>query len=141
MFFIIWFLFSLVRAEDCNEKDREQFFNEADFGYIDNQIDSLTTICKARSASEGFLKCSEYLQFCQAKDLWIDFRDLAQRKQEVLRYKNDVLKRGQMAAKCQFDQIKLKREMINFGVLQTWAAEMQNFQAFQDDQVPVCDVT
>lgn len=90
---------------------------------------------------QGALQCSEQLQYCQAKNLWIDFRDLKQRQNELLRYNTDVLKRGQIGAKCSdFDVFKLKKEMIHMGPLQSWSAELQNFAPFAKDETMPCDV-
>ena len=89
---------------------------------------------------DGFLKCSEQLQFCQAKNLWVDFRDLISRKHELLRYNTDVLKRGQIRARCEFNSPRLKSEMIHLGPLQSWGAELQNFEALDKNEIVPCDV-
>merc|ERR1712212_407964 len=67
-----------------NSEDVSKFFQEADFGYVQKRIKSLQTLCKPRSGSRapGFLQCSEQLQYCQGKNIWIDFRDLVERKGE-----------------------------------------------------------
>ena len=86
------------------------------------------------------MTCSEQLQFCQAKDLWVDFRDLILRKHELIRYNTDVLKRGQIRARCEFHPPRLKREMIHLGPLQSWGAELQNFEALDKNELVPCDV-
>ena len=128
------------RIQCSSTQDAETFYQEADFGYVRKRLDTMQTFCKPRSGSDGFLKCSEQLQHCSAKDVWIDFRDIPQRK-GLLRYSSDVLKRGQIRARCEFDAKSLKKEMIHMGVLQSWANEMQNFVPFDTtkDEM-ICDV-
>ena len=129
------------RIQCSSTEDAETFYQEADFGYVRKRLDTMQTFCKPRSGLDGFLKCSEQLQHCSAKDLWIDFRDIPQRK-GLLRYSSDVLKRGQIRARCEFDAKSLKKEMIHMGVLQSWANEMQNFVPFDDtkNDEMICDV-
>ena len=120
-------------------EDVETFYQEADFGYVRKRLDTMQTFCKPRSGRDGFLKCSEQLQHCSAQDLWIDFRDIPDRK-GLIRYSPDVLKRGQIRARCDFDAKSLKKEMIHMGVLQSWANELENFVAFDKNEVFPCDV-
>ena len=86
------------------------------------------------------MRCSEQLQFCQGKDVWIDFRDLEQRKKELIRYNTDVLKRGQIKARCEYDDRLLKKNLIHLGPLQSWGAELQNFQSLDKNEIAPCDV-
>merc|ERR1719412_2361204 len=46
-------------------EDIHTFFKEADFGYVAKRINSMEDICVPRGRRDGFLKCSEQLQFCQ----------------------------------------------------------------------------
>ena len=89
---------------------------------------------------QGFLQCSEQLQYCQGKNLWIDFRDLVERKSEYLRYKTDILKPGQIGAKCDYESSKLKSEILRMAPLQSWSAELQNFKSFEKSEIMPCDV-
>ena len=125
----------------CSEKeDIPIFFKEADFGYVQKNLDSLSTICKARSNREGNLECSNQLQFCRGRNIWVDFTDLFHRRNENLRYSSEILKHGQIKAKCEYDSIALKSEMIHMGVLQSWGAEMRNFHPFEKNEVIPCDL-
>ena len=72
--------------------------------------------------------------------IWIDFRDVLERRHENLRYKTDILKPGQIGAKCDFESSKLKHEMVHVGPLQSWSAELQNFKSFESNEVIPCDV-
>ena len=125
-----------------NSEDVSKFFQEADFGYVQKRLHSLQTMCKSRSGSRapGFLQCSDQLQHCQAQNIWIDFRDVLERRHENLRYKTDILKPGQIGAKCDFESSKLKHEMVHVGPLQSWSAELQNFKSFESNEVIPCDV-
>ena len=125
-----------------NSEDVSKFFQEADFGYVDKRIKSMQTMCKPRPGSRnpGFLQCSEQLQHCEGKNIMIDFSDLLDRKNEYLRYKTDILKPGQIGAKCDYDSSKLKSEMHHVGPLQSWSAELKNFKSFESSEVMPCDL-
>lgn len=88
------------------------------------------------------MECSQYLQYCQGTNLYLDFRDLLHRK-EPFRYKMDVLKKGQIGGKCKLDSKKLESEAIHLSPLQSWGPEMQNFQELSmpvTKQSKMCDV-
>lgn len=102
------------------------FYNQADFGYIQNQINELALICEPRYITDSSLECSKYLRFCRGRNLLFDFRDLAQRK-ELIRYHMDVLKPHQLLGHCQFNRTRLKVELDHMGALQSWAPELRNF--------------
>ena len=89
---------------------------------------------------KGFLQCSKNLQYCQGKNLWIDFRDLFERKSEILKYKTDVLKPGQIRGNCDYESSKLKSEILRMAPLQSWSAELKNFKSFEKSEVIPCDV-
>lgn len=73
---------------------RDVFFDEADFGYVKQRLDSMTVICEPQSPKESSLVCSRHLQFCTGRELLIDFTDLPRRRSELLRYSMTVLKDG-----------------------------------------------
>jgi len=73
---------------------KEIFFDEADFGYVKQRLDSMTVVCEPRNAKESSLVCSKHLQFCTGREILIDFTDLPQRRSELLRYSMTVLKDG-----------------------------------------------
>lgn len=102
------------------------FYNQADFGYIQNQINELALICEPRYITDSSLECSKYLRFCRGRNLLFDFRDLAQRK-ELIRYHMDVLKPHQLLGHCQLNRTRLKVELDHMGALQSWAPELRNF--------------
>ncbi len=121
-------------------EDVEVFYKEADFGYVAKRIATLETMCEPEvddEADSSLLRCSEQLQYCQGKRLWLDFRQLPERK-GVLRYATDVLKRGQIGGRCKFHDKRLKKQMIHMGPLQSWSSEMINFVSLDKLE---CDVT
>nr|SVE91644.1 EOG090X02IK [Daphnia sinensis] len=120
----------------------QTFFNQADFGFVKQQILSKTTMCEPKADGESLLECSSYLQFCRGKNLYLDFRDLPARK-ESFRYKMDVLKKGQIGGKCKLDKFRLQSEATHQSPLQSWAPEIQHFEELSDmvnEESQICDV-
>ncbi|CAD7000453.1 unnamed protein product [Ceratitis capitata] len=132
---------------DCNENERFQtptcpgehsgwvknkaeqiktFYYQADFGYIQNQINELALICEPRYITDSSLECSKYLRFCRGRNLLFDFRELGQRK-DLIRYHMDVLKPQQLLGHCQLNRTRLNEELDHMGALQSWAPELRNF--------------
>nr|CAG4636842.1 EOG090X02IK [Ceriodaphnia reticulata]SVE72818.1 EOG090X02IK [Ceriodaphnia reticulata] len=120
----------------------QTFFNQADFGFVKQQIQTKTVMCEPSASGESLLECSQYLQFCRGANLYMDFRDLPARK-EAFRYKMDVLKKGQIGGKCKLNATQLQTEAVHLSPLQSWAPEMQHFQELKkpiDKQSKICDV-
>nr|CAG4639012.1 EOG090X02IK [Daphnia magna]SVE82963.1 EOG090X02IK [Daphnia magna] len=120
----------------------QTFINQADFGFVKQQILSKTTMCEPTADGESLLECSSYLQFCRGKNLYLDFRDLPARK-ESFRYKMDVLKKGQIGGKCKLDKSRLHSEATHQSPLQSWAPEIQHFEELSDmvnEESQICDV-
>ncbi|XP_059352705.1 EGF domain-specific O-linked N-acetylglucosamine transferase-like [Daphnia carinata] len=120
----------------------QTFINQADFGFVKQQILSKTTMCEPTADGESLLECSNYLQFCRGKYLYLDFRDLPARK-ESFRYKMDVLKKGQIGGKCKLDKFHLHSEATHQSPLQSWAPEIQHFEELSDmvnEESQICDV-
>ncbi|XP_055390026.1 EGF domain-specific O-linked N-acetylglucosamine transferase [Condylostylus longicornis] len=106
----------------------EIFYQQADFGYVKEQINELTTICSARNESDSFLECSKYLRFCKGKNIYIDLSDIS-RNGKPFRYKTDVLKYGQIGGHCNLEKQKLDKEIDQLGALQSWAPELRFFKS------------
>ncbi|XP_067626154.1 EGF domain-specific O-linked N-acetylglucosamine transferase [Eurosta solidaginis] len=113
----------------------QTFYNQADFGYIQQQVSELTLLCEPSYITDSSLECSKYLRFCRGRNLLIDFRDLAQRK-ELIRYHMDVLKPGQILGHCGLNRTRLEAELDHMGALQSWAPELRNFDELQ---IPLAD--
>lgn len=102
------------------------FYNQADFGYIQHQIDELLLMCEANFITDSSLECTKYLRFCRGRYLMLDFRDLAKRNERI-RYHMDVLGPGQMKGYCNLNETKLRNELDHMGALQSWSPELRNF--------------
>lgn len=139
---------SSAAAAASSLDDQVRFFDEADFGYIRQRLRSLETICEKsgdHSSSSSSLVCSKNLQFCAGSGIVVDFRDLASRKGEMLRYSMDVLKPGQISGlNCKLNRDRLEANMEHMSPLQSWAPELRNFEAKRKthtgDHSDLCDV-
>ena len=89
-------------------KSRQNFFNEADFGYVKQRRENLLNICseQEKDSVKSSIRCTNQLQFCVGKNIRIDFRGIANSRSDgSLRYNMNVLKPGQITAKCQIDKV------------------------------------
>lgn len=75
------------------EVQTDLFYAQADFGYIAEQLREMRIICEPLFPHDSMLECSNYLRFCRARNIMIDFRDLIKIK-DPFRYKTDLLKPG-----------------------------------------------
>lgn len=73
----------------------DTFYTQADFGYIGEQLREMRIMCEPLFPHDSMLECSNYLRFCRARNLMIDFTDLI-KMNDPFRYKTDVLKPGQI---------------------------------------------
>lgn len=119
----------------------DAFYYQADFGYIQQQIDALKLICVPTYITDSSLECSKYSRFCRGRNLLFDFRDLLHRT-ELIRYHMDVLKPGQLGGHCQLNSSLLTAEFDHMGALQSWAPELRNFQELPMPPINngLCDV-
>jgi len=122
------------------------FYNQADFGYIHQVIESLQYICKPEKPDDSSLECSEHLTFCRGRNIMIDFTELLNRTTPVM-YDVDVLKEGQIGGKCKFNKDNLKNNMQFMGPLQSWGPEIQHFTQLSQPVIEnkgnpsICDMT
>nr|CAG4651656.1 EOG090X02IK [Triops cancriformis] len=121
-------------------QQKETFYKQADFGYVQGQRKSKTLLCSPNSESDGMLECTQNLQFCRGRNIWIDFRDITPNS-DPARYRMDVLKPGQIGAACQLDLKTLTSMLGHLSPLQSWAPEMRYFTNFSSDplQHQECD--
>ncbi|XP_052852382.1 EGF domain-specific O-linked N-acetylglucosamine transferase [Drosophila gunungcola] len=104
------------------------FYNQADFGYIQEQLSQLAPQCVPTYLGDSSLECTHYLRFCRGRNLLFDFRDLTQREERI-RYHMDVLKPGQLLGHCELNRTRLAGEMDHIGsALQSWGPELRNFE-------------
>lgn len=120
-----------------NNKAKEQFWKYNDFGYVQKVINELKIICDGRNVSNSYLKCSSNLRFCDAKNIYIDFKKLGEESVRN-RYREDLFDFGMIGASCNLDESLLKLQNGHKSPLQSWYAELQNFTQLNEVN---CDVT
>ncbi|XP_062141503.1 EGF domain-specific O-linked N-acetylglucosamine transferase [Drosophila sulfurigaster albostrigata] len=109
------------------EAQVQTFYYQADFGYIQQQLDELTPQCMPKYLTDSSLECTRYLRFCRGRNLLIDLRDVPKRKERI-RYHMDVLRPGQLLGHCELNRTRLNAEMDHIGsALQSWGPELRNF--------------
>uniref|UniRef100_A0A6B2E8E9 EGF domain-specific O-linked N-acetylglucosamine transferase n=1 Tax=Phlebotomus kandelakii TaxID=1109342 RepID=A0A6B2E8E9_9DIPT len=123
------------------ETQRNTFFNQADFGFVRQQIREQTIICEPLFPGDSSLECSKYLRFCSGRNILVNFTDLLQRKEPV-RYHMDVLKEGEIAGHCRLLGERLRSELGHLSSLQSWAPELRFFTELPQPPIEsgLCDV-
>ncbi|XP_076048525.1 EGF-domain O-GlcNAc transferase isoform X2 [Oratosquilla oratoria] len=123
------------------EEQVETFYNQGDFGYIQEHIDQMAAYCEPQKKGDSSLQCSDSLRFCHGINIYIDFRDLSERK-EPIRYSMDVLKDGQIGGRCKLNKELLLKNCDQISPLQSWGPELRNFQELTESvkKGPMCDV-
>lgn len=71
----------------------KQFYSQADFGYVRQQISEMSVLCAPRYQDDSALECSKYLRSCRARNILIDFTNISIKPE---RYKTDVLQPGEI---------------------------------------------
>lgn len=117
------------------------FYTQADFGYVKEQLQEIKILCEPLFQHDSSLECSDHLRFCRGRNIMINFTSLTSRD-EPLRYKMDVLQRGDIGGYCKFHEAKLAEQADHVSPLQSWGPEMRYFK--QLDRRPIvendCDV-
>ncbi|XP_071745170.1 LOW QUALITY PROTEIN: EGF domain-specific O-linked N-acetylglucosamine transferase [Lepeophtheirus salmonis] len=112
-----------------NCENPKDFFKQADFGYVDGFRKSIKRIC---SSGHSRLECSDKLTFCRGKNIFIDFKTIPQKRNQVLRYDINVLKPGEIGGQCKLDSSLLKSQLQLMSSLQSWAPELRNFVSVKE---------
>lgn len=124
------------------ESQVETFYQQADFGYIHEQIHEMKLMCEPKLIIDSSLECTDYLRFCRGRYLLLDFRELAERNERI-RYQMDVLSEGHIKGHCQLNETRFKSQMDHMGALQSWSPELRNFVAADEpisDNNKECDM-
>ncbi|XP_066948238.1 EGF domain-specific O-linked N-acetylglucosamine transferase [Macrobrachium rosenbergii] len=108
------------------EEQLETFYEQGDFGYVQEQRSELKIYCHSDKKGGSWLECTDHLRFCRGKNIYIDFRHLMSQR-EVLRYSMDVLRHGQIGGHCKLDKKLLDRNADQISPLQSWGPEMRHF--------------
>jgi protein O-GlcNAc transferase len=121
------------------------FYDSADFGSVRQRIQELKHFCRPKLRDKSIdnllissLECTQYLRYCSAKNILIDF-ELLSTIDEPMRYREDVIGTQHIGGwNCVLNKKALKSEGQHKSPLQSWFAEIENFQVFSDDKT--CDL-
>ncbi|RWS31744.1 EGF domain-specific O-linked N-acetylglucosamine transferase-like protein [Leptotrombidium deliense] len=118
-------------------EQRRVFFNQADFGYIRERRKELRSFCTPRSKDASSLHCTQYLRFCKATNMLIDFNRL--KINESMRYKEDVVEKGAFCGRnCDLNEHLLQSQSAHKSALQSWFNEISNYK--NCDETIKCDI-
>lgn len=123
------------------EEKVNQFWKEADFGYVKSVKDSLQFVCKPNSsqAETSSLNCSKELTYCKAQNLYVDLRDIVKSHD---RSQGNVFKPKVIGGNCDVDSNTLTEDGKYRMELSSWLNELEDFTSlsFQPSQSKHCDV-
>ncbi|MGH0187788.1 UNVERIFIED_CONTAM: hypothetical protein FKN15_026475 [Acipenser sinensis] len=100
------------------------FWKQADFGYVQERLNEMKTLCKPIKPGDSSLSCTSFTRYCRATNLYIDLRH-PRRSHD--RYKEDFLQAGEIGGHCQLDKKALLSEGEHKSPLQSWFAELQTY--------------
>ncbi|EEB11866.1 glycosyltransferase, putative [Pediculus humanus corporis] len=117
------------------------FYNQGDFGYIKSQRESIRVICEPKFKEDTALECSDHLQFCRGRNLFMNFSSLSTIK-EPFRYKMDVFSYGDIGGYCELHKKRLSSLVDHLSPLQSWAPEIRFFKQFDERPIVnnLCDI-
>lgn len=117
------------------------FYKQGDFGYIKEQLEELTLLCKPKHIQDSSFECTKHLRFCRGRNIMLNFTSLALRKDRI-RYNMDVLSEGDIGGHCELNKNKLEEECDQISPLQSWGPELRFFRELKN---PVsndnCDIS
>lgn len=120
------------------------FFATSDFGYLRERMNELRVFCKITPKQQvktdfvSRLECTQYLRLCRARNVFIDFENLANLR-EPARYREDILRYGDLGGwNCELDRKSLLNEGNHKSPLMSWFTEIANFKVLND--VRKCDI-
>ncbi|KAH9500584.1 hypothetical protein Btru_076977 [Bulinus truncatus] len=125
------------------EEQLKKFWTTADFGMISERLQEMTTFCKPNYKNDSSLHCVKYLRYCQAKNIFLNFSSSnIQFSNERNRYREDILKPGQVGGHCKLNIKTLKAENEHKSPLQSWYAELEHYTSldFHPLESNHCDV-
>lgn len=114
------------------------FHTQADFGYVKQQIKEMKIICEPLFQHDSSLECSDHLRFCRGRNIMLNFTNLINRD-EPIRYKMDVLGKGDIGGYCQLHKDKLDLEADHISPLQSWGPEMRYFSELKKRPINEAD--
>ncbi|VDM95494.1 unnamed protein product [Thelazia callipaeda] len=115
---------------------------QGDFEKLKEILNTIKPICSSNSAEGSFLECSDHLRFCRARNIYFNLENL--NAQTSKRYRNDVIREGEVGGKCdlKFDRKLLLSRLDEKSYLQSWAHELENFVSYSGFRIDKehCDV-
>ncbi|KAK9510790.1 hypothetical protein O3M35_005502 [Rhynocoris fuscipes] len=115
------------------------FYNQGDFGYIKEKLKEMSVMCEPTFKDDTSLECVHHLRFCRGRNVFMNFTSLLNRK-ELLRYKMDVLSKGEIGGRCRLHSERLKEQCDQISPLQSWGPEMRFFTEFKEAAGEKCDI-
>lgn len=108
-------------------KDQQKiFWEQGDFGYLKNFLDSMMNLCVPQNKGDSSLRCASNLVFCHATNIFMDFKNL-KTATSTDRFKEDVFKIGDIGGHCKFDKDLHHKQGAHKSPLQSWFAELENY--------------
>ncbi|KAK0398583.1 hypothetical protein QR680_002656 [Steinernema hermaphroditum] len=123
------------------EDQMNAFFDQADFGYVRQRMESMQPICSSNRESGAFLECTDHLRFCRGRNILFDFKSLNAKRSK--RYRDDVIHEGEVGGDCDsFDKELLRKRSDEKSYLQSWGHELTNFESSSEYAVTDknCDI-
>lgn len=126
---------TLTKEEQVN-----YFWKSADFGYVQERIKEMKTLCEPKYPGDSSLKCSRYARYCRARNVYLDLRSA--RFTENDNFKEDFLLENEIGGHCKLHKVRLKAEYEHKSALQSWFAEIEHFSSlkFKPNSNENCDV-
>jgi protein O-GlcNAc transferase len=114
------------------EQQKKKFWEQGDFGYAIPRIQNMKEICSSKNKEGSFLECSDNLRMCKAKNIFFNFKSFDAKKSK--RYRNDILKEGEVGGNCDevFDKRTLHSRLEEKSYLQSWGHEFEYFDTYPD---------
>ena len=144
-YFLKNFLFNVFKIKPLKTTNKQEqidlFWKQGDFGYVKERLSEMKTYCAPESPTDSSLECVDHARMCRAKNIYFNFADI-NCKSSNDRYREDLLKPGQVGGKCKFDSEKFKAQGDHKSPLQSWYAELQHFEQQTENPIETkkCDI-
>ncbi|KAK0390204.1 hypothetical protein QR680_019431 [Steinernema hermaphroditum] len=98
------------------EDQMNAFFDQADFGYVRQRMESMQPICSS-NREWRLSECTDHLRFCRGRNILFDFKSLNAKRSK--RYRDDVIHEGEVGGDCDsFDKELLRKRSDEKSYLQ-----------------------
>lgn len=123
------------------EGQEKLFWEQADFGYIKKKLDTLQYVCKPKdkTKNKSFLKCNENWEYCQGKNIYLDFSKKTFKDNN--RFNHELLATGEIGGYCYTNEQLKSKELQLKRELNSWKGDLERFTSLDEDPIPnKCDV-